>query len=133
MNVTPISPYDFLLNSQSSSLRGTDPLFTLETDSGVKCSEGTKMSKAGGADRGDHSWLSLRVRTSYLVGRGRQGEWRQCGTGEPVSQSLRRSRFRLYSGLLEGLSESYWAVNSGAPSPHLPSADRILAAHANRL
>ena len=48
-------------------------------------------------------------------------------------KSLRCSGFRLYSWLLEGLSESYWAANSGAPSPHLPSADRILAAHANRL
>lgn len=93
------------------------------------------MSKVGGADRADHSWLSLGVgvQTSYLVGRRWQGEWRQCGTGEPVSQSLRCSGFRLYSWLLEGLSESYWAANSGAPSPHLPSADRILAAHANRL
>ena len=52
---------------------------------------------------------------------------------ESLSQSLRHSRFRLYSWLLKGLSESRWAASSGAPSLHLPSADRLLAAHANRL
>ena len=76
---------------------------------------------------------SSQLGTSYVVGRGWQGEWRQCGRGETVSQSLRHSGFRLYSWLLEGLSESRWAASSGAPSPDLLSADRILAAHANRL
>ena len=58
--LTPIFPDGFLLNSQSRGLRNTDPLFTVETDSGVKCSKGTKRRKAGGVERGDNSWLSLR-------------------------------------------------------------------------
>ena len=58
--LTPIFPYGFLLNSQSRGLRSTDPFFTLETDSGVKFSEGTKRRKAGGAERGDNFWLPLR-------------------------------------------------------------------------
>lgn len=75
--LTPIFPDGFLLNSQIRGLGCIEPFPTLNTDSGVKCSEGTERRKVEGANRGDTLGFLPMAGTPYLAGRGRQDEWRQ--------------------------------------------------------